>query len=83
MHWLTIATALFYSGILAFLVLGRGWELTHAAALVLGLACAVVLAIVAAVTLMVPTADRKSFWGGFRTSIRTELRGLMALLRLR
>ncbi|MFA6122045.1 MAG: hypothetical protein WCT35_09715 [Sideroxydans sp.] len=82
MHWLTILTALIYSSILAILVIVRGWELTEAAALVFGLAFAVVLAIVVVISRM-PKEEGKSFWQGFWASVRADLNGLMDLIRFK
>jgi len=82
MHWLTILTALIYSSILAILVIVRGWELTEAAALVFGLAFAVVLAIVVVISRM-PKEEGKAFWQGFWTSVRAELNGLMDMIRFK
>ncbi len=82
MHWLTIITALFYTSILAFLVLVRGWELTAAAELVMGLAFAVILLIATAIVLM-HRGDQKAFWQGFRSAIKGDLKCLVDQMRFK
>lgn len=82
MHWLTILTTLTYSAILAFLVLIQGWELWRAAVVVLGLAFGLILAIIGIIAAM-PRTEAEPFWQGFRAAMRTELRGLLDLIRFK
>lgn len=82
MHWLTILTTLAYSAILSFLVLVQGWELWRAAIVVLGFALSMILAIIAAIAVM-PNPEAEPFWQGLKMSMRTELRGLLDLIRFK
>lgn len=82
MHWLTILTALSYAGILAFLVLVRGWEFLYAAGFMIGVGLAAMLAIFVAVALM-PKEDGKTFWQGCKGEFKAELRGLLNLIRFK
>ncbi|MBI4807968.1 MAG: hypothetical protein HY799_03310 [Nitrosomonadales bacterium] len=82
MHWLTILTALIYSAILAFFVLIQGWELWRAAVVVLGLAFSLILVIIGVIAAL-PRTEAEPFWQGLRTAMRTELRGLVDLIRFK
>lgn len=82
MSWITLATALLYSSLLAYLVLVKEWSLLDAGLVMIGLGLAVTATIVL-VILRMPGADRRPVWQAFQDTLRRELRALMGLLLFR